>query len=395
VRFLSQIAFLLLAVPAMPLAAQAATPAPAPTPGPAPASLLAGLPTPTLSIYGIIDTYLGYTSSTGNPGHGSILTMDPGGYSANRLGFLGSEAIGGNAKVNFTAEDGFMSDTGAEATTGVIFNRQCWIGFSGDFGECRFGRQNTVQQTQLGNTDPFNGATYASFFNNYTGYFSRSDNVLMYKTNNLNGFVLQAQFAPGEQATVHNGLNYYGASVEYRHGGLYLLSNFEQQKSVNATANVSSNFEAATYDFGKAKVYAAFYRGNNVWSNLTGTAIAATAYAPAIPANHGGKFYNGYELSAIGHVTGKLSLGGGYGWTKDMSGTHYDANEISAIATLDVTKKLMFYSTVAKMSNEGKAAFLLAAAGPLNSATKNMPLPGQNEVGVQVGVRYLFGGNLL
>lgn len=410
-RLLPQIAFLLVAIPAT-LAAQTAAPTGAPLPTTeltAVQSILAGS---TLSIYGILDAYLGDTSApkSGAPSSatagGSIMSLDAGGYSANRLGFLGSEGIGHGLRINMDLENGFMSDTGAEATAGTLFNRQCWGGVSGGFGEVRFGRQNTILQTQLGNTDPFNGATFASFFNNFSGYASRFDNVLMYKSPIMSGVALQFQFAPGELATTKTGLNLYVASAEYTQGGLYLLANYQMQKSANTKVNVSSSFSCVAYDFGRAKVYGAFYRGNNINSVINGGTATENGGAPNVASTYSnieGTWYNGYSLTGIVKVTRTVSLGGGYGWAKDQSGRGNNAFEPSLIGTMDVTRKLLLYTTWGRMQNSGgtyknntgapTAGFLLQAAGPVDN--KNTPAPGQNETGFQIGFRYLFGGKLL
>ena len=285
---------------------------------------------------------------------------------------------------------------------GVSDGLKGWVGFSGEhMGEFRFGRQNTILQTQLGNTDPFNGATFASFFNNFSGYASRFDNILMYKSPRMNGVALQFQFAPGELAANKTGLNLYVASVEYFRGPLYLLANYQMQKSANAKVNVSSSFSAATYDFGKAKVYAAFYRGNNIGSSIGvvtgGTAVNAAGGNPNVMSNYNnveGLWYDGYSVAALWHATDKLSLGGGYGWAKDLTSKNpNNVHEPSLIATYDATKKLMFYSTWGQMVNSNTGQFFLSAGGPIEN--KNTPAKGQTETGFQIGARYLFGGNLL
>jgi len=409
-RLLNRTTLLILAGSALTLAAQTAAPAPAPA-------------TPRLSIYGIVDAYASSTYAGGLPGHSSVTSLDSGGYSADRIGFLGSEDIGWGLRANIDLENGFMEDSGGLAdgpsatkgvlapasgstttnTTSRLFNRQCWGGVSGNFGEFRFGRQNTILQTQLGNTDPFNGATYASFFNNFSGYASRFDNVLMYKSPTFNGVALQFQFAPGELSSNKTGLNLYVTSIEYTSGGLYLLYNYQMQKSATAAFNVSSSFTAATYDFGKAKVYGAFYRGNNIGSSIgvvngsTAPINVAGGTAPQVASNFNetpGTWYDGYSLTALYHVNSIVSLGGGYGWAKDMSRlTHNNVEEPSLIATADLSKKFMVYSTWGRMANKNNAAFMLQAAGPIEN--KNTPAAGHSETGFQIGFRYLFGGALL
>jgi len=99
-------------------------------------------------------------------------------------------------------------------------------------------------------------------------------------------------------------------------------------------------------------------------------------------------------VAALWHATGKLSLGGGYGWAKDLTSKNpNNVHEPSLIATYDATKKLMFYSTWGQMVNSNTGQFFLSAGGPIEN--KNTPAKGQTETGFQIGARYLFGGNLL
>lgn len=412
-RLRSRIPVLLLALPAT-LGAQSAPAAPV-----APTWL------PTMGIYGKFDVYMGYQNRQNNPGASSVVSMDNSGWAGSRLGLTAAEQLWGDNKMNLDLENGYMADSGALATNAVLFNRQCWGGFSGGWGEFRFGRQNTVQQTQLGNTDPFDGATYGSFFNNFTGYNSRMDNVVGYRTTNLNGWVLQGMFAPGEQSgstpgTSKSGLNFFAGSVEYLKGPLYVLSNFETQRSANALVTVNSAFECVSYDFTAVKVYASMYRGSNVGSSIgassfsngvtTASGTSATTANSVVSGYNDvqGLYYNGYELSALAPVTKKLLLGGLVGWAKDMDpgrsknaagvvggpGSQNDVSEWSVIAQYWATPNVLFYGVATQMSNKDGAAFKLGSGATVNPNDVLGPKAGKNVTGIQAGFCWNFGGKL-
>lgn len=441
---LSNLSYLLLAIPAT-LAAQAGTtPPPSATPN-----------TPTMGIYGRFDIYMGYqgrgqgNGNAGTTGASSVVSMDASGWCGSRFGFTASEPLGGNYKMNLDLENGFMTDSGALANNGILFSRQCWAGISGDFGEIRFGRQNTVQQVTLGNTDCFDGATYGSFFNNFTGYNSRMDNVVGYRTPKLaGGLVIQAMWAPSEQpgtsttagaatagttnaattnspaaggiptntqGTSKSGLEFWAFESAYTNGPLYAVYNFETQRSANAAFTVNSSFAAVTYNFGFVKAYGAFYRGSNVGSSIgaanfavkngssvylgSGTANT-TANTLVGTYNDGqGAYYNGYQFCALAPLTKKLSVGALYGWAKDMDVTrtgyaHNDASEVSGIAQFWATPNVLFYGVATVLTNKNNAAFKLTS-GATNNPNQNLyPAKGQNEVGAQIGFAYYFGGRL-
>ena len=65
---------------------------------------------------------------------------------SSRLGFRGSEELGGGLKANFQIEHRFTPDTGGieprdGASATAFWNAQSWVGLSGGFGEARLGRQ--------------------------------------------------------------------------------------------------------------------------------------------------------------------------------------------------------------------------------------------------------------
>jgi predicted porin len=63
------------------------------------------------------------------------------GVGRSRIGWRGTEDLGGGLKANYQIEMGVALDQGASAGSGGLVGRQAWVGASGGFGEVRLGRQ--------------------------------------------------------------------------------------------------------------------------------------------------------------------------------------------------------------------------------------------------------------
>ena len=82
---------------------------------------------------------------------------------SSRLGFMGTEDLGGGLKANFHFEGAMAPDVG---TSGFFsFARKSIIGLSGGFGEVRLGRDYTPMFTVAGIADPFGTNGVGSSYN--------------------------------------------------------------------------------------------------------------------------------------------------------------------------------------------------------------------------------------
>ena len=63
-----------------------------------------------------------------------------------------------------------------------MFNRQAWVGLSGNWGEVRLGRQNSPVFYDQGYLDAFGAATQASGFSNLMTYVVRTSNTVSYQS---------------------------------------------------------------------------------------------------------------------------------------------------------------------------------------------------------------------
>jgi predicted porin len=157
-------------------------------------------------VYGSIDGGLRELTNVNPAGDNQLTMASNGTFRSNRLGFKGSEDLGGGLKVNFVTELGYVTGTGAlNNTSNQIFQREAHVGLSGNFGSLDLGRNYTVAYRTILAFDPFNyrypSITYA--LSSTAG--TRDSNQVQY-TKRVGDLTVRAAYALGEVAgSVRNG----------------------------------------------------------------------------------------------------------------------------------------------------------------------------------------------
>ena len=157
------------------------------------------------TLYGIVDTGLGYThvNTLDEPTENRFEEIN--GYnSGSRFGFKGTEDLGNGYSVSFVLENGFSSDSGALGQGGRMFGREAQLKFHSPYGTLSFGRAGTLISGAGTldiwgvNADVLPGG-WDGIFNigNYQGNGMRLDNMVTYQTPTAAGFTgyLQYSFA--------------------------------------------------------------------------------------------------------------------------------------------------------------------------------------------------------
>ncbi|MFL6718344.1 MAG: porin [Burkholderiaceae bacterium] len=136
----------------------------------------------SVTVYGLLD--LGVESltnvgSTGSSSH-SLTQMASGNLSGSRLGFRGTEDIGGGNSALFVLEQGFNLDTGVLGQGGRVFGRQAFVGLAGSYGKVTLGRQQNTMYDLLIKYDPMGFASRYSALTHDDVLAGRADNVIKY-----------------------------------------------------------------------------------------------------------------------------------------------------------------------------------------------------------------------
>ncbi|MEG2962583.1 MAG: porin, partial [Janthinobacterium sp.] len=171
-----------------------------------------------VAMYGIAD--LGVVSESGGAG-GRVLKLTSGIANGSRLGFKGSEDLGGGMTAIFTMDAGILADTGASAQGGLLFGRQAFVGLAGAAGTLRLGRQYTFIDSSLGALDPFYLGFAGRMSNVFTaGYISRVDNSITYSSPVRGGLSGELAYGFGEVPGDASARRYMGAAATYASGPL-------------------------------------------------------------------------------------------------------------------------------------------------------------------------------
>lgn len=213
-----------------------------------------------VTVYGVLDNYVQSSKAGGISQSG--LTSD--GMSGSRWGLKGTEDLGNGLKAVFTMEAGLDSDNGGENTT---FNRQVYVGLQGGFGSVTAGRQYTPTFYLTAGVVDTNGYSNWSVVANGLGDRTRTSNSIVYTSPSFSGLTVRALYGFGEQVGAANksNNNEYGLSGIYANGpiSIGLAYHNQRQQNVSSGSNKWTTVGGA-YDFGMAKLTAAYQRENTV-----------------------------------------------------------------------------------------------------------------------------------
>lgn len=207
----------------------------------------------SVTLYGVIDNGIEYQ----NPGTKATTRATSGGLFASRYGLKGSEDIGGGIHVNFQLEQGFSGVTGAAANSAEAFNRQAWVGLSGQFGEMRFGLQNTPQYIFMNpELDPMAVMSMGSPMNNFNTLTVRVNNAISYFTPTIAGLTAQFMVAMRDSTTKPtNGFQFYNAAVRYVNGPFRVAAAYEQAQNATGSSVLKVLNVGGSVNVGPARFY--------------------------------------------------------------------------------------------------------------------------------------------
>ena len=283
----------------------------------------------SVTVYGLLDMgYVGYNTrfAEGNTGSKAVNKTTGNAFSSSaestsRLGFKGTEDLGGGTSAFFTVELGLTPNNNNNVNTGGTQNRQTFVGLKKNgVGQFALGTQYTVVHNAVAATDPGQANNIAGNLvypaitegagsaENSTGaaYTVRTNNQLTLNSDTFAGFKAnamvmwnaknanQTQVVSGTTSTTTGGLNNqsgWGLGVDYTWKKLYATANYQAITSKQSTqtvntagttlatilpvgapsagyaggssatgTNVQDNqwYVAATYDFGILKAYAQY-----------------------------------------------------------------------------------------------------------------------------------------
>jgi len=333
----------------------------------------------SVTLFGIVDATLAW-------GRGTVadkFQLTNSGYNSSRLGFRGTEDLGGGMSASFWLEAGVNNDNGTGAATntnnqptggalagmggsqGLTFNRRSTVSLGGGWGELRLGRDYTPQFWNLTIFDPFgtNGVGTTQTLNSIiTGVTAvrASNSIGYFMPRNLGGFYGQIQYYTGENSSNVGVTEDDGTGIGLRVGfasGPFNVA-LGMGRTEMAAGDIRQNNIGGQWDFGMAKLMGHYSRDENGTVDGEGWLIGALV---PVGAGEIRAAFSQYETEAVGPDprTRKLALG-------------YVHN---------LSKRTAVYATYARVRNSnGAASALNGAVTGANSSSS----------GFDLGIRHSF-----
>ena len=356
------------------------------------------------------------------------------GYNSSRLGFRGTEDLGGGLAASFWLEAPIKNDDGSEGV--ATFARRSTVSLSGGFGEVRLGRDYTATFWNDTVFDPFGtngvGTNLISTANNSFGSFNgfgasnkaftdqypnvalatnvggnnhtrTSNSIGYFLPPNLGGFYGQLQYSFGEKTKYSPGTatpavdnnsragRYVGGRFGYANGPLdvavaYASSTVGDQFYAGTTNKVNTFNLGASYDFGPAKLFGEFSKAKNkldyeVTPNLGGRPdIDLTGYLLGVTVPVGAGLIRA-SYSSVKYDENLIAQTPFAIIPEDKK-----ANKLAIGYVHNLSKRTALYATIARVRNKNGAG--LTVGGP--SFVTAGGLTPKTSTGYDFGLRHAF-----
>jgi len=294
--------------------------------GPVLAAVLAGLAATSVQAQSSVTAYgrLNVTVERQKAGNTTNTVLQN---NSSRIGFKGTEDMGGGLKAGFQLEHGFSADTGVAAAT--FWGRQSEVNLSGGFGMLRLGRFTSEAY--------YATADYISMHNHDTGtssdafyaYLGRDQNKVSYRLPALGPVTLEIGTSLNE-GVVENGRrlkNTIDVAANYQAGPLHLGAGYQKNDQQNQFA-IRALYEIGAFTLGAyvQRDEDAYGAGKRTTSRLAG-------------------------MYALGQSEFHLNFGHAGNYSDEPGNT--SANQFTAGYNYNLSKRTKVYGFYTKVDDKG------------------------------------------
>lgn len=342
----------------------------------------------SVTVYGLIDSGVEHVTKVGATGGGLTRVPTMTGSLPSRIGFRGTEDLGGGLKAVFTLENGFGTDGGTLGQGGRLFGRQSFVGFSGPWGTVSLGHQYTMLFWSILDSDILGPNVYGS--GSLDSYIpnARADNSISYR-GTFNGLTLGATYSLGRD-TVNAGPSPAGTNCAG-----------ENPADRKACREWSTLVKYDTPGWGVAFAHDRINGGPGAFAGLTSSSLSDSrtilnGYVKFGPAKVGGGVIRRDNEASATPKSNLYYLGGAYSvtpaFTLDAEVLKLDVKNSANEATLfavrglySFSRRTVGYVTAGHISNDG--TFNVSVSG---GAPGSNPVAGGSQMGLMVGMRHAF-----
>ncbi|HEX2011055.1 MAG TPA: porin, partial [Roseateles sp.] len=331
-----------------------------------------------VTVFGVLDLALTRLSASGAEGQ-SLLNGD--GNTSSRIGFRGTEDLGGGLSASFWIESAINVDSGSSGATstnnqdsvstgGLTWGRRSTIGLQGAWGELRLGRDYVPSFNNLTTAmHPFGtngvGSSGLLFYpvnaggtvqrtsvraSNSVGYHLPANAVGIY-----GALMVASGENPGGSATSKNG-NHQGIRIGWRGGNWNMAA--ATGKTRYASGDYTQSNVGANYKLGPAKLMV-LWGENKIGVTRTRARMIGTQW----------------NVGAQGEI--RLAY-----TSLKAERVANDATQVAVGYVHDLSKRSALYATASQVDNKGRGTRFNVGLAPVS--------PGGKSAGLDLGMRHSF-----
>lgn len=347
----------------------------------------------SVTVYGVADAGIEYSRA------GSSLTrVISGGGAGSRIGFRGTEDLGGGLNAIFRLEQGINIDNGTLGQGGRAFGREASVGLSSArWGTVQAGRLPTPYYSVLSATDAF-GFVGAGGMLTLTrsgaggqqllplAVEARNDNSIGYISPNWAGFEVRGLVSADEKvaATIGNG---YGASVRYTSNPLDVVVGYTKNDApAGGTGEIVGTVIGGNYNFKVASVFAGVTRERNSCSTCT----ASFARIGGVSGQ------SDFRRMSVGVRVpmGAYTVVGQVARIQDRSGYAVDPGSRDGTSfalggEYPLSRRTLFHASIGTIGNQNGSTYALGS-GSVQQAAGRVGAGNPRATTVVMGVRHTF-----
>lgn len=330
----------------------------------------------TVTLFGIVDANLRRIDND----VAKVNQLGTDGLSSSRLGFRGTEDLGGGLKAGFWLEAALNPDEGTTNSSGKFWHRRATVSLESPLGEVRLGRDFAPTYTGISDFDAFGDNGVGKFSNLQSRLTataapatpgaavvntnSRLDNEVQYfLPKDIGGVYGVVAVAAGE-GTIGN--KYVGGRVGYQGFGLNVSVSYGETNATAADDKYKLGTLGASYDFGFLRLMGSYTNIKLLTREEKLAVLGLTA-----PVGSG----------VIRASVGKADLSGGAAGTNTADNA--DATLFAVGYVHNLSKRTALYGTYSQIDNEG------AQTMGVGSTTPALP-GGRKSTGIEFGLRHSF-----
>ena len=339
--------------------------------------------TSNVDVYGVLNVSVSRVDS-GISGTDKSISVSS---NASRLGFKGSEDVGGGLSAIWQVESGFNADE----TSGTLGSRNTFVGLKGGFGTILAGKHDTPMKMIGRKVDNF-GDTLADSRNllgasagdGKSMFDLRTPNTVAYISPSFSGFSVAAAYVADHQGLTYgsaaaatatstatamptacvsnldcNKNDAYSITAGYDNGPLMLGLGYEKQNFAGIDQTVVP--------------HAAFSTDRSIWRLVGGYTFGDFKLAAQYERTHSSDV-DAFDRNAWGlfgnYAIGAVTLKANYMKVDDYkNSSNTSAKQYTVGADYSLSKRTTAYAFYAKVKNDSGAAFGLGSGGGVSDQT--------------------------